>query len=90
MQASRPDTEAVDCNETAEEKKGSQMERGRRQTEMVMSEVKSEPVLSVKQMAVIICRGREREKQNETSEGLFFNVLVWMCRQHVKQMFLIA
>lgn len=43
-------------------KKRSQMERGRRQTEMIMSKVKSGPVLSVKQMAVIIYRGREREK----------------------------
>lgn len=74
MQTSRPDTEAVDGNQTAEEKKASQMERGRRQTEMVVSEVKSGPVLSVKQMAVIICRRREREKQNETSECLSLNV----------------
>lgn len=52
------------------------MERGRRQTEMIMSKVKSGPVLSVKQMAVIIYRGREREKQNQASKGLFFYVSV--------------
>lgn len=56
-------TEAVDCNyKQLKKKKRSQMERGRRQIEMVMSKAKSGPVLSVKQMAVIIYRGRERKK----------------------------
>lgn len=61
---------------TAEEKQGSQMERGRRQTEMMMSRAKSGPELSAKQMAVIVYREGEREKQNQASKGLFFFVSV--------------